>query len=94
MTHSAPMDLPLPLGYGCTPNHAVAGAPGTWRAVAERLARDGEQYRNLVEAGDQPGSKRLAHLLLRSAPNVPPAAVRSPWVTAAQVGGPRRSWRP
>ncbi|MGY1709876.1 hypothetical protein ACI8AC_10235 [Geodermatophilus sp. SYSU D00758] len=61
MTLPAPAHLPL--GSGCTPDHAVLDAPATWCAVAARLAGDGAHHRALVEAGDERGSERLADLL-------------------------------
>jgi hypothetical protein len=67
MTLPAPAHLPLPLGRGCTPSHAVVSAPTSWAGVAERLAQDGEHHRAALASGDERASERLAHLLPRQA---------------------------
>jgi hypothetical protein len=47
-----PITTPLPVGEGCTPDHAVAGAPTSWAAVAGKLTRETADLHNLTDRGE------------------------------------------
>ena len=67
MTLPAPVSTLLPTGRGCTPDHAAAGAPTSWAAVAQRLERDSAQRRTQLATDDGFAAEQVVHLLTRQA---------------------------